>query len=458
MNSYEAFIRSKHDFGADAGFDPYWLHPQFFPFQAKLTEWALRKGRAAIFADCGLGKTLMELVWGENIIRKTGKPVLLLTPLAVGPQVVREAEKFNIECVRSLDGQGVTGVTVANYQRLHYFDPHQFGGVICDESSILKNFNGKIKAQVTEFMRVIPYRLLCTATAAPNDYLELGTSSEALGYLGFQDMISRFFTQREIHSKAGFGRKQRENYRLKSHAERDFWRWVVSWARACRKPSDLGCDDGPFLLPRLICNEHVVHARTIRDGWLYETPAVTQQEQNDDLRRTLHERCEKAAQLVSEHPGASVMWCHLNDESRLLAKLAPDCAEVTGGDNDRDERRNEEYLAAFAAGQVKNIVIKPSIGGFGLNWQHCHHQTYFPSHSFEQWYQGVRRCLRFGQTHDVVVDMITTEGQRGVLENQQRKGRQADEMFAHLVALMNDQLNVSNKREFLNMEIIPAWL
>lgn len=461
--TYAEFLADKQDFGAASGFEPLYLHPSMFDFQQLLADWAIRKGRAAVLADCGLGKSLIELVWADNIIRKTNKPVLLLTPLAVGPQMVAEANKFGIECYRSLDGKNPKAITVANYQRLHLFDPSHYGGVVCDESGILKNFNGATKTAVTEFMRTIPYRLLCTATAAPNDYMELGTSSEALGYLGFQDMLSRFFTQKELKesskgSIAGWGRQQREAYRLRGHAERDFWRFVVSWARACRKPSDLGCDDGPFQLPPLVCKEHVVQARRLREGMLYETPAVTLQEQSEDLRRTLQERCEKAAELVSNHRGASVMWCHLNTESSLLAKLAPNCVEISGGTNARDEEHNEESFLAFASGQIQNIVTKPSMGGFGMNWQHCHHQTYFPSHSFEQFYQGIRRSWRFGQKSPVMIDLVTTEGQAGVLANQQRKAKQADEMFSNLVSLMNDQLQISNKREFLHAEILPAWL
>jgi len=238
MNEYETFLESKAQTGSTDGFDPLWLPDFLFPFQRELTSWAIKKGRAAIFADCGLGKTPMQLVWAQNVVEKTCKPVLVLTPLSVGPQTIRESNKFSIEAAQSRDGSVAAPITVTNYQQLHKFDWRDFSGVVCDESSILKNFDGKIKSQVTDFMRKLPYRLLCTATAAPNDYIELGTSSEALGDLGFVDMVNRFFkkatktTSRGDEFRAGL-------YRFRGHAEHDFWRWICSWARAVRKPSDL---------------------------------------------------------------------------------------------------------------------------------------------------------------------------------------------------------------------------
>lgn len=466
--TYADFLSKKQDLGADSGFAPLWIPDQMFDFQKRFLEWALRKGRACGMLDCGLGKTFIELAWAENVLRHTNKPVLLLTPLAVGPQTITEGEKFGIAAHQSKDGTGIYGIVVSNYQRLHYFNPHDFSGCVLDESSILKNADGRTKNAITEFMRVIPYRLLCTATAAPNDYMELGTSSECLGYMGHQDIISRFFTQKELSETtmrtadgskliAGWGRKQRESYRLRGHAERDFWRFICSWARACRKPSDLGGDDAPFKLPELIINEHVVQARTLREGWLYEAPAVTVQEQKQDLSRTLQERCEKAAELVANHKGSSVMWCHLNAESSLLAKLAPNCVEVSGS-TDKDDDRNEEAFLAFSRGQIENLVTKPSMGGFGLNWQHCHHQTNFPSHSFEQFYQAIRRSLRFGQQHAVTADIITTEGQRGVRDNMMRKSKQMDQLFDKVVSLMHDQLEIDHNREFTQKEVLPSWL
>lgn len=247
------------------GFEPVWMPDFLFPFQIHLVEWAIRQGRAAIFADCGLGKTPMQLVWAENVVRHCNRPVLILTPLAVGAQTVREAAKFHIHAVQSRDGKYGGGIVVANYERLHYFNPSDFAGVVCDESSILKNFDGVTKAAVTEFMRTVPYRLLCTATAAPNDYHELGTSSEALGQLGYTDVLSRYFKEDITKDFLGWGRK---TYRFRGHAEEPFWRWVCSWSRSVRKPSDLGFEDNGFILPPLIEREHIVESLTPRAALL----------------------------------------------------------------------------------------------------------------------------------------------------------------------------------------------
>lgn len=451
---YAEFIESKSQVGDQHGFDPIWVPDFLFDFQRILVEWAVNKGRAAIFADCGLGKTPMQLVWAENVIRQTNRPVLILTPLSVGRQTVMEAEKFGVDAVRSSDGTFPAGgrVVVANYERLHYFSPDDFAGVVCDESSILKNFKGRRKTEVTEFMRTVPYRLLCTATAAPNDYVELGTSAEALGEMGFQDMVGRFFKKETNKDSRGWGRTK---YQMRGHAERDFWRWVCSWSRAVRKPSDLGCDDGGFILPELITREHVVEARTRKPGSLFDLPAMDLHEQREERRRTMPERCETVADLVNRTTKPAVAWCHLNPEGDRLAKLIPDAVQISGSDPDE---RKEEIFEAFAAGEVRVLITKPKIAGFGLNWQHCSHQTFFPSHSFEQWYQAIRRCLRFGQTRPVTVDVVTSEGEAGVLANMQRKSVAAEAMFANLVELMNDPMRIERTNPFPTPEEIPSWL
>lgn len=452
--TYDRFLAGKAQVGGDHGFEPVWLPDSLFDFQRSLVAWAVRRGRAAIFADCGLGKTLMQLVWAENVVRHTNRPVLVLTPLAVGGQTVREAEKFGVAAVRSAAGELRPGarVVVTNYERLHHFDPADFAGVVCDESSILKDFNGKRKGEVTEFMRTLPYRLLCTATAAPNDHDELGTSAEAIGELGYQDMIGRFFSKVTAKDHLGWGRTK---YKLKGHAETGFWRWVCSWARAVRRPSDLGFPDGRFVLPELVTREHEVRAATVAAGRLFDVPAYTLAEQQDEQRRTIGERCGKVAELVGGSGQPAVCWCHLNDEGDELTRLISGAAQVSGADGDEAK---EEKLSAFAAGEIRVLVTKPKIAGFGLNWQHCAHQTYFPSHSFEQWYQGLRRCWRFGQTRPVVVDVVTTDGAAGVLANLRRKGEQADAMFAELVRLMNDPLRVGRSAYGTNKQELPAWL
>lgn len=451
---YSVFLQRKTHLENKAGFDPLFMPDFLFPFQRALVTWAVEKGRCAIFADCGLGKTPMQLVWSQNIVEKTCKPVLILTPLAVGSQTVREAEKFGIEAKQSRDGSVAAPITVTNYQQLHKFDWKQFGGVVCDESSILKNFDGAIKSQVTDFMQKLPFRLLCTATAAPNDYIELGTSSEALGDLGFMDMLNRFFKKAE-QTMSRSEEFRSGLYRFRGHAQHDFWRWVCSWARAVRKPSDIGFPDDDYQLPELRTVEHIVKATTRNPDFLFDLPAVGLQEQRSERRRTITDRCELAAQLVNSHKGASVAWCHLNEEGDLLEKLISNCVQVSGNDSDEEK---EEKIAAFTNGQVENMVTKSVVCGFGMNWQHCHHTTSFPSHSFEQWYQAVRRFWRFGQTYTVHADVISSEGEAGVLANLNRKAAQTEQMFAKLVELMVQELRIEQVNRHTNRQEVPSWL
>jgi len=443
------------------GFDPLWMPDFLFDFQSALVDWALKKGRAALYCDCGLGKTPMQLVWAQNVVQKTNGRVLILTPLAVSYQTVSEGEKFGVEVSRSSEGEvGGSGVYVTNYERLHYFNPTDFVGVVCDESSILKNFKGKTKQDVTRFACKMSYRLLCTATAAPNDYIELGTSSEALGEMGYIDMLKTFFKANDNTYAQGGSQRTRHNmewggkFRFRGHAERDFWRWVCSWARACRKPSDLGFDDGRFKLPDLVTNQHIVHANTLRDGWLFEIPAVGLAEQREERSRTVNERCEMVAHLV-DHDRPAVVWCHLNKESDMLRKMIPESVEVQGSDTDDHK---ETSFKGFQSGDIRVLITKPTIAGFGLNWQHCNHQTFFPSHSFEQWYQAIRRCWRFGQDKPVTVDVVTTEGEQRVLSNMQAKAQAAEKMFDRLVALMSNELKIEIKNEMTKTEEIPKWL
>lgn len=462
--NYQEFLSEKQSFGCDCGFEPIWIPDFLFGFQKHLVEWAIHRGRAAIFADCGLGKTPMQLVWAENVVRRTGKPVLIFTPLAVAPQHIREAHKFDIDAEHSRDGSIHSPIVVTNYQRLHYFDRDKFGGVVCDESGILKNYDGATREAVTDFMRRIPYRLLCTATPSPNDYIELGTSSEAIGELGFMDMLNRFFKQASGVWVRAFQREQAieglavggfGKYRFRGHAQHDFWRWVCSWARAVRMPSDLGFENDGYILPPLRTVEHIVKAIIPRDDMLFDLPAITLEEQRAERRRTIKERCEQAAALVNDSGKPAVVWCHLNEEGHLLEKMIPDAIEVDGSDPDEFK---EETFEAFVTGKVRVLVSKPVIAGFGLNWEHCAHQTFFPSHSFEQWYQAIRRCWRFGQKHPVRIDVIASEGEAGVLANLHRKSLAAEEMFMKLVKLINQELRIEQKNLFTKREEIPAWL
>lgn len=451
---YRSFLHKKMQEGSDSGFDPVYLPDALFDFQRSLVDWAIRKGRVALFADTGLGKTLMELVWAENVVRHTNRPVLILTPLAVAAQTVREASKFDIQAQRCTDRLCGTGIQVANYERLHHFDAADFGGVVCDESSILKSFNGARRKEITEFMRKVPYRLLATATAAPNDYIELGTSSEALGYLGYQDMLSRFFKNDQNNSTGRGMYGQRVTWRFKGHAEIPFWRWVCSWARAVRRPSDLGFDDTRFVLPPLREKQHIVESAVIPEGMLFAAPAADLREQREERRRTIDERCEKVAELVA-HDRPALVWCHLNDEGKRLSKMIPNAVEVAGSDRDEDK---ETRLLRFADGDIRVLITKPKIGAWGLNFQHCNHVTFFPSHSFEQYYQGVRRCWRFGQTRPVHVDIVSTEGEAKVLENLQRKAAAADRMFSNVVAEMNNAISLQMHTGFSQRLELPSWL
>lgn len=454
LTGYQKFLNDKTHYGADTGFEPVFMPDKLFPFQAAIVEWAIRKGRSAIFADCGLGKTFMQLTWSENVARHTGGKVLVLTPLAVAFQTVKEGEKIGIEVIHRRDGlRAGDRIVVTNYERLHYFNANDFDGVVCDESSILKNFDGETRKAITDFMRKRPYRLLCTATAAPNDYIESGTSSEALGNLGYADMLSKFFRREKtfvkLYNAGGQG------WEMRPHAQRDFWRWVVSWARAMRKPSDMGFPDAGFNLPPLVVRSHVVKSSKPLPGYLFDIPAVGLAEQRADLRNTIAERCEMASELINAHDRPAVAWCNLNEEGNRLEKLIHGAVEVSGADA---EERKEEVFSGFISGDIRVLVTKPTIGGFGLNLQHCAHETFFPSHSYEQYYQAVRRCWRFGQENSVTVDMITTDGQENVLSNLQAKAQGADKMFEQLVSLMRNELVIEKRNDYTKQIGVPAWL
>lgn len=470
---YAAFLDAKTHLGGHYGFEPLFMPSTLFDFQQNLTAWALRKGRAAIWADTGLGKTAMLLTFAENIVRKTNKRVLILTPLAVSWQTVEEGEKFGIACQRSRDGQPSGPITVTNYEMLSHFDPTDYVGLICDEAGILKHFSGATQKAVTRFASKLPYRLLCTATPAPNDFIEMGTASEALGYLGYSDMLGRFFVMddkkrfRMNDVKLARGAKTNNHYqklayrvsqqigayRMKGHAESHFWRYVASWARACRTPSDLGYDDAAFVLPPLTEQEHIIKPRTPANGMLFQLPAFGLQEERDERKRTLQERCEYAAQLV-DHDQPAVVWAHYNNEGDLLERLIPDAEQVSGQTPDD---RKEAIYHAFRHGDIRVLIIKPKIGAWGLNWQHCAHVVTFCTHSFESYYQSVRRCWRFGQQRPVTIDLIATEGEKYVRDNMVRKAKAADEMFAKLVHYMHEAQGIEREKETVEVEM-PGWL
>lgn len=454
MVAYAEFLARKSQLSNNAGFEPIWMPEFLFDFQRSLVEWSIRKGRSAIFADCGLGKTPMQLVWAENVVRKTNKPVMLATPIAVGIQTINEAEKFGITAKRTRDGKMTDEpcVWVTNYEQLQKYDPSRFGGFVGDESSCIKDMKSERKSVVTEFTREMQYRLLCTATAAPNDFWELGTSSEALGYLGVRDMITHFFKQETAKDYLGWGRTK---YRFRGHAEQPFWSWVCSWARSLQKPSDLGFDDSRFALPELLERQIVVSTARPRAGMLFTMAARDMHEEKAERRHSITERCEKAAEVVLATNDPCAMWCELNPEADLMEKLLPDCVQVSGSMSDEQK---EESLMAFSRGQVKRIVTKPKIGAWGMNWQHCNNVVCFPSHSFEQYYQLVRRCYRFGQTRPVTVTAIVCEGEEKILASLQRKQEQATKMFSSIVAHMADAMHLVSADFYPDREVVPSWL
>jgi hypothetical protein len=466
---YQEFLRKKSQLTGEYGFAPLFLPDCLFDFQRHLVEWATRRGRAAIFADCGLGKTPMLLVWAENVVRQTNGRVLILAPLAVSQQIVREGEKFGVEVCRSADGKPAGKITVTNYERMDKFDPADYVGCVCDEASIIKHWSGKTQKAVTRFLSKMSYRLLMTATPAPNDFVEMGTAAEALGELNHSQMLDTFFRQISddekkkrataddiIHSRRLSWRVLQSfgQWALKAHAFEPFWTWVSSWARACRKPSDLGpYDDTRFVLPPLNRHDHVVTPRTPPPGHLFTLPAFGLNQERQERRRTLDERCELVAELVQPSPLA-VVWCHLNDEGDRLEKTIPGAVQVKGS---QSLEQKEESILAFLDGQVPVLVTKAKIAGLGLNMQHCSHVVTFVDHSYEKFYQSIRRCWRFGQQNPVRLDVIATEGEINVKKNMDRKQMLSDQMFDSIVAHMNDSKNkVSNPRNILTE--LPSWL
>ena len=465
IDAYKTFLIGKTQYSGEDGFKPLFIPDCMMDFQKELLDWNVRKGRSATFADCGLGKTLLELAWCQNVAMQTNKPVLLLVPLAVAPQTVREGVKFGIECIISRDGkfQDTAKIVVTNYEKLHLFDWKDFSGCCCDESSILKNFDGERKTEVTIFMRKLPYRLLGTATAAPNDWPELGTSSEALGYLGYMDMLGKFFKNNQSTSKPMSFRNKGRNHeqardgakwRLKGHAELPFWKWVCGWAKAVRRPSDMGYEDGKFILPPLIENLHIVNTTQKAEGYLITLPAVGLKEQRQERRLSINERCATMAELTS-HKEQVLVSCHLNPEGDLLEKMIDGAVQISGSDCDE---LKEERLEAFISGQARVLVSKDQIIGFGLNLQHCHRLATFPSHSLERHYQFKRRCWRFGQTQPVVMDMVASEGELNVLKNLQRKERNMSVMFDRLIAQMHNAEKLDVIDGMKQKEKIPSWL
>lgn len=455
--SYADFLAGKVRRAVPAGFSPVVDHPALFPFQRDCVTWALRQGRAALFEDTGLGKTLQELVWASAVAGHTNRPVLILAPLAVAAQTVREGVKFGIPGVRQVwSGEEVDGpgVYVTNYDRLHLFDPSVFGGVVLDESSILKAFSGPTKQALCAAFAETPYRLACTATPAPNDHLELGNHSEFLGVLTSHQMIARWF----INDTSTFG-----TYRLKGHAVTDFWDWVCSWARCVGRPSDLGeySDDG-YVLPELQLHHHSVAVdRTVdRGDQLFREVEASATAIHRERRRTVEARAGRVAELVAAEPHeAWVLWADTDYDADALVERIPSAIEVHGG---QGADRKAELLESFAAGEVQHLVTKGSIAGYGLNWQHCARVAFVgPSYSYEAFYQSIRRCWRFGQARPVDVHVVLAATEQMVWQTLLRKGADHEsmkaEMFAAARRAQSRRAAVATYHPTVTAPL-PAWL
>ena len=420
--AYRSFISSKGVARGSFGFSPKTLPDRMFTHQRSAVEFALEKGRAALFLDTGLGKSGCEAVFASECLRETGKPSLILTPLAVARQMQRECEAFGVDArvVREADDQW-SGVNIANYERLSKLDLSRFGAVVLDESSILKSFAGATKRALVEAFRDTPYRLAATATPAPNDHIELGTHAEFLGIMGSMEMLCRWFINDTSTAS--------QDWRLKGHATADFWSWVASWARAASLPSDLGGDDTGFILPPVVHRLHTVGVDLTEDvdqGMLFRIPDNSATSIHKEKQRTLSERVAQASEIANGTTDAVIVWCERDDESEALTKSIPDAIEVKGS---MDADKKERALEAFTLGERRVIVTKPKLAGFGLNWQHARTQVFASlSHSYEQYYQAIRRSWRYGQTGQVTCHVVIAETEHGIWRNVQRKAADHDRM------------------------------
>lgn len=453
---YLNFLEQKKHTIGNFGFNPTFFPEIAFDFQNNVIEKAVNKGRMALFLDTGLGKTLIQLSIAHNVVLKTNKRVLILTPLAVGFQFVKEAEKIGVPDVyQTLKGELNGKIIICNYERLHFLNSKDFECVILDESSILKNFDGKIKNQITAFIKKVPFRFLATATPSPNDFIELGTSSEALGYMGYMDMLTKFFKNNQ-NSVDSNNRNIGEKFYLKPHAENDFFAWVNQWSIMVKMPSDIGFSNDGYELPKLHVNKHIVENRSLIDingqMQLFNIIAKTFEEIKFEEKATINERCIKAVELAKDK--TSVYWCNRNEESKLLNQLDNEAVEIIGS---MSLEKKEDILLNFADGNIKRLITKAKMTSMGLNWQHCNHTVFFPTWSYEQYYQAIRRFWRFGQKNEVVCDMVISDGQTRVMEALQQKTQKAIELYENLTKAVNS-VYVHNQKEFNKELIKPKFL
>ena len=425
MGAYEDLVARKLRFQSGKGMDVAPRDYGLFPHQRELVEWALRRGRAAIFADTGLGKSRIQVAWADTIARETGGDVLILAPLAVAEQTVEEGESIGVKVTHARDGKDIQpGINITNYARLHRFDCSRFTGVVLDESSIIKHHTSKTLQQLLEAFERTPFKLCATATPAPNDWTELGTHAQFLGYRTQSEMLAEFF----VHDGGDTG-----NWRLKGHAKGLFWKWVASWGALLRSPADLGHDAAAYALPPLDVTQHTVEAGSApMEGMLFALEASSLMERRDARRASLDARVKACADLVNSDHRPWIVWCDLNDEADALRKAIPDAVEIRGSDDDADKERR---LHDFAHGHIRVLVTKPKIAGFGLNFQHCARMAFVGvTDSFEAYYQAVRRCWRFGQKRPVHVHIFASEQEGSVVANLARKEADAKAMAESLSA------------------------
>lgn len=458
---YQSFLREKRPTVKPFGFEvpAIQLNRHLFDWQRRVVQWALLRGRAALFEECGLGKTLQQLAWAEQVVKHTNRPVVIHTPVGVRRQTQAESERFGIGCpvtVANKQSEVRDGINLVNYEKMHLFNASLWSGVVLDESSVLKAFVGKTKQMLCDAYKLTPYRLACTATPAPNDHMELGNHSEFLGVLPSREMLSRWFVNDTM--KAG-------GYRLRGHAKDDFWRWVSSWAVCLSKPSDIGGDDSGYQLPELRTHRHIVEAEDMEPtpGMLFNVAQISATSLYEVKRATAESRVRKAVELARNADGPCLIWCDTNDEADRLAKELPEANEVRGADSEDEKDRK---MKEFSNGDCQILITKPSVAGFGMNWQHCHYQIFAGlTFSFESFYQAVRRCWRFGQTKPVDVHLVMAECDSTLEKTIGRKqadhavmqSGMADAMKHATGGKILDELRPSESQEVRSI-IIPSWM
>jgi hypothetical protein len=456
VSDYQSFIEQKSFRHVEAGFScPEVLPYPLFDYQEPLVRWACKRGKAALFADTGLGKTIMQLAWADQVAKHTGGPVIILAPLAVSLQTIDEGKKYGIHVEKANPGAAFFGpnIVITNYEQIHKFDPDVFQGIVIDESSILKGMQGKRRQEITDFGMSIKYRLSCTATPSPNDFMELGTQAEFLGIMSQIEMLAMFF----IHDGGDVSK-----WRLKGHGQSRFFEWMATWAAVIRSPTDLGFDGSRHVLPKLHYHSHVVE--TTPEDALFVEPAQGLQDRNKARKDSVDARVAVAAELANSMEGQVLIWCNLNDESERLTKSIADAVEVKGSDK---PDHKADSLVGFARSDVRVMVSKPKIAGFGMNFQNCHQMIFVGlSDSWEAYYQAIRRCWRFGQLDEVQVHVVSADTEGAVIENIQKKDKNNQELGASMVEHMKTMMDkeifsaATKKTEYeanIKMEN-PEWL